>query len=88
MEAGEYGLTRGTCFIARCLELVAVPDCCGFRGVLRVGRVFSCFFFSSNAHGLLKGMRPPLASFTSLLVDTLRKPRALVLMGNLSEAVS
>ena len=24
MEAGEYGLTRGTCFIARRLELVAV----------------------------------------------------------------
>ena len=24
MEAGEYGLARGTCFVARCLELVAV----------------------------------------------------------------
>ena len=24
MEAGEYGLTRGTCFVARRLELVAV----------------------------------------------------------------
>ena len=24
MEAGEYGLTRGTCFIARRLEVVAV----------------------------------------------------------------
>ena len=24
MEAGEYGLTRVTCFFARCLEVVAV----------------------------------------------------------------
>ena len=24
MEAGEYGLTRGTCFVARRLEVVAV----------------------------------------------------------------
>ena len=24
MEAGECGLTRGTCFVARCLEVVAV----------------------------------------------------------------
>ena len=24
MEAGEFGLTRGTCFVARCLEVVAV----------------------------------------------------------------
>ena len=24
MEAGEYGLTRGTRFVARCLEMVAV----------------------------------------------------------------
>ena len=24
MEVGEYGLTRGTCFVASCLEVVAV----------------------------------------------------------------
>ena len=24
MEAGDYGITRGTCFVARCLEVVAV----------------------------------------------------------------
>ena len=24
LEAGEDGLTRGTCFVSRCLELVAV----------------------------------------------------------------
>ena len=57
MEAGEYGLTRGTCFVARRLEVVAVAgllwisrcvlDAAGFR-------VFFPFFFSSNAHGLLQ----------------------------------
>ena len=24
MDASEYGLTRGTCFVARCLEVIAV----------------------------------------------------------------
>ena len=57
MEAGEYGLTRGTCFVARRLEVVAVVEllwisCCvlgaaGFRG----GGVR---LFSSNADGLLQ----------------------------------
>ena len=70
MEAGEYGLTRGPCFVARRLEVIAVAgplwiswcvlDAAGFR-------VFFSFFFSSNAHGLLQ-VRGRLASFTSLLV--------------------
>ena len=41
MEAGEYGLTRGTCFVARRLEVVAVvwiPWC-----VLYVSRGISFF---------------------------------------------
>ena len=56
-EAGEYGLTRGTCFVARRLEVVAVVgllwiswcvlDATGFF------RVFLSIFFS-NAHGLLQ----------------------------------
>ena len=45
MEAGEYGLTRGTRFVARCLEMVAVAAWCGFRGVFSVGRDFFVFFF-------------------------------------------
>ena len=42
MEAGEYGLTRGTCFVARRLEMIAVAGllwiswcvlgAAGFRG--------------------------------------------------------
>ena len=48
MEAGEYGLTRGTCFVARRLEVVAVA------GLLRISwcvlgaagfRVLFRFFF-------------------------------------------
>ena len=59
MEAGEHGLTRGTCFFARRFEVVA------FAGLLRLswcvlGGVdfrnffFLTFFFLSNAHGLLQ----------------------------------
>ena len=53
MEAGEHGLTRGTCFFARRLEVVT---CCGFRGVFWVRCFFVFFpdFFFSNAHGLLE----------------------------------
>ena len=35
MEAGEYGLTRGTCFVASRLEVVAVA------GVLWISWCFS-----------------------------------------------
>ena len=45
MEAGEYGLTRGTCFFARRLEVVAVAGLLRLRGVFWVGSIFSCFFF-------------------------------------------
>ena len=57
MEARENGLTRGTCSVARRLEVVAVA---GLRWiswcVLGAGgfRVFFFVFFSSNAHGLLQ----------------------------------
>ena len=45
MEAGDYGLTRGMCFVARRLEVVAVAGLVWIPCVLRVGRDFSCFFF-------------------------------------------
>ena len=57
MEVGEYGLTRGTCFVARRLVVVAVA------GLLWISwcvlgaagfRFFLLFFFSSNAHSLLQ----------------------------------
>ena len=49
------------------------PSGCGFRGVLWVGRIFFAFFFvfiSSyffERTRLAESMRPPLASYTSLL---------------------
>ena len=59
MEAGEYGLTRGTCFVARRLEVVAVAGLLWTSWcVLSGADFFLCecfrFFSSSNAHGLLQ----------------------------------
>ena len=67
MEAGEYGLTRGTRFVVHRLEVVTVArrlwiSWCGAAGF----RVFFSFFFL-NAHGLLQ-VWGRLSSFTSLLV--------------------
>ena len=73
MEAGEYGLTRGTYFFACRLELDAVAGLLWMRVCFGCGgffRVFSCFFvvFSLNAHGLLQ-VCGRLALFTFLLVQ-------------------
>ena len=59
LEAGEHGLTRGTCFFVRRLEVVAFAGLlrlswCVLGGVDFSGVFFSDFFFSSNAHGLLQ----------------------------------
>ena len=43
METGEYGLTRGTCFVERRFEVVAVAGLLRIRGVFWVGRIISCF---------------------------------------------
>ena len=52
MESGEYGLTRGTCFIACRLEVVAVAGLLWLSWCALGGADFFAFFFSSNAHGL------------------------------------
>ena len=61
MEAGEHGLTRGTCSIARRLEVVAVArvlwiSCCvlGAAGFLGGG---SFFWFERTRHAA--SMNPP-----------------------------
>ena len=59
MEAGEYGLTRGTCFLACRLELDAVAGLlwiswCVLGGADFSVFLFSDFFFSSNVQGLLQ----------------------------------
>ena len=60
-EACEHGLTRGTCFVARRLEVVAVAGLLWIYSVVcfLVFGAFSCFyvrflFFERNAHGLLQ----------------------------------
>ena len=72
MEAGEYELTRGTCFLACRLDWTRSPGCCGFRGVFWVGQIFfPCFFFrfffSFERTRPAASTRPHLASCTSLL---------------------
>ena len=59
MEAGEYGLTRGTCFVARRLEVVAVAvllwiSWCVLGGADFFSVSFFSIFFASNAHDLLQ----------------------------------
>ena len=78
-EECEYGLTRGTCFTARRLEVVAAAGLLWIYfvvGVFWVRRdlvvTFFLVFFTSNAHGLLQ-VRGHLASCTSLLVPGCRQ---------------
>ena len=58
MEAGEYGLTRGTCFLVCPLKLDAVAGLLWISWCVLGGADFSVLFFldffSSNAHGLLQ----------------------------------
>ena len=52
MEAGEYGLTRGTCFVARRLEVVAVAGLLWISwcvlGAAEFFRVLDEFSFSNS----------------------------------------
>ena len=71
MYAGEYGLTRGTWFFARRLEVVAITGLlplswCVLRGVDSFVFLFSTFFFFERTRPTAS-TRPPRASFTSLL---------------------
>ena len=45
MEAGEYGLTRGTCFVARRLEVVAVAGLLWISWCVLGGADFFLFCF-------------------------------------------
>ena len=54
MDAGECGRTRGTCFIVRRLEVVAVAEAAVNVVVCFGWGDFFVFFFSLNAHGLLQ----------------------------------
>ena len=69
MEAGEYGLRRGTCFLACGPELDAITGLLWISWCVLGGADFSSviFFFFQRTRPAAS-MRPPLASFTSLLV--------------------
>ena len=58
MKAVEYEQTRGTCFAARRLEVVAVTGLLWMSWCVSGGAdffvLFFYTFFSSNAHGLLQ----------------------------------
>ena len=58
MEAGEYGLTHGTWFFVRRLEVVTVAGLLWLSWYVLDGANFFFFFlfrfFCSNAHGLLQ----------------------------------
>ena len=76
VKAHEYGLTRGTCFVARRLELVAVAGLLWISWCVLGGTgSFSLFFFPFERTRPAASMRPPLASFTSLLVLITRAVR-------------
>ena len=67
MEAGRYGLTLVTCFLTCRLELDAVAGLLWISWCVWVGeRIFPFFFFFERTWPA-SSMRPPLASFTSLL---------------------
>ena len=56
MEAGEHGLTRGTCFVARRLEAVAIAGLLWISWSVLGGTGLFVFFvpvFFFFAHGLL-----------------------------------
>ena len=70
MEPGGYGLTRGTCFVARRLEVVAVAGllwiswCFRWGGIIRVFLSFDFFFFFERARPAAS-MRPPCLIYLS-----------------------
>ena len=68
MEAGECGLSRGTSFAERRLELVAVAGLLWIWWCVLGGAGFFILFVFFERPRPAERMKPPLASFTSLLV--------------------
>ena len=79
MEAGEYGLTRGTCFIARRLEVVAVAELLWISWCV-VGRIFSCVFFRFVSFFKrtrpAASMRPPCLIYLSIISEARPRERS------------
>ena len=57
MEAGEYELTHGTCFVASRAKVVVIAGLLWISWCVLGAAIFRAIFFrffSSNAHGLLQ----------------------------------
>ena len=70
MEAGEYGLTRGTCFLACRLELDAVAGLLWISWCVLGGAIFFVFiffpiFFFFERTWPAASMRPPCLIYLS-----------------------
>ena len=73
MEAGEYGLTRGTRLVAHCLEVVAVAGLmwvswCFFGGEEFFVMIFFAIFFFLPTHTARRKYEVALPHISSLLV--------------------
>ena len=69
MEAGEYGLTRGTCFVAHRLEVVTVAGLLWISWRVLGGANFPCVFLSIfvflRTQKLAASMRTPCLIYLS-----------------------
>ena len=80
MEADEYGLTRGTCLVVRCLEVVAVAGLlwnswCVLGGQDFFGfSFFDSFLFERTRHAA--SMRPPCVIYLSTNNEARPKERS------------
>ena len=78
-EADKYELTRGACFVARRLEVVAVAVLLWISWCVLGGAGFiHLLTFSSNTHGLLQArMRTPCLIHLSTSIGVFPTPRPL-----------
>ena len=66
MEVGEYGLTRGTCYVARRLELVAVAGVLWISWRVLDAAGFRVFFrLVLRTHTACKNMKSPCLIYLS-----------------------
>ena len=69
MESGEYGVTRGTCFVLRCLKVVTVAKLLLIsRCVLGAAAFRDCFFGTHMAYCKYEAALPHLPLFWNLLL--------------------
>ena len=80
MEAGEYGLTRGTCFVACRLEVVAVAGLLWISWCVLGAAFFFCSFFFFERTRPAASMRPPC--LISLSTSNEARPRERINRGH------